>query len=258
MSAVASSLANVIRDLSNFSCEILAMSRAMKHQKGESDGPLNDNELRIVSGLLRRAVAHGQAHHISSLIAHQIGGKTDALPADHFLERLKDEMHGMTDASKRRLQGVDEWDAVSSMPSDEESFMWRLHGNSADGPAPSGASVGYAERPSSAVTKSAISAVDVSVKLPRDVASVEDWSKTLVKMKKYADFGMSYKELVELTKTDKEANKYVGWIQATYTPDPKDINQLNGVTQATDFARFLKKISWKKSSDGDFVRELKK
>ena len=76
-------------------------------------------------------------------------------------------------------------------------------------------------------------------------------------MKKYASSEITYAQLLSKTKSDKDAERYVGWLQSTYTPKDIDMQVADGVTQAVDFARSLKMIGWKKGGTEEFVRRLK-
>ena len=79
----------------------------------------------------------------------------------------------------------------------------------------------------------------------------------MIQMKKYASSEITYAQLLSKTKSDKDAERYVGWLQSTYTPKDIDMQVADGVTQAVDFARYLKMIGWKKGGTEEFVRRLK-
>ena len=81
---------------------------------------------------------------------------------------------------------------------------------------------------------------NVKIPLPEDCADLDDWSKTVIVMKKYENQGYRYSTLVAEAVHNAEAKGYLQWLVKTYGKDvdtPCD-------TQATDFARFLRRIKW--------------
>ena len=81
---------------------------------------------------------------------------------------------------------------------------------------------------------------NVKISLPVDCVDVDDWSKTVIVMKKYENQGYRYSTLVAEAMHNAEAKGYLQWLVKTYGKDvdtPCD-------TQATDFARFLLRIKW--------------
>lgn len=81
---------------------------------------------------------------------------------------------------------------------------------------------------------------NVKISLPVDCVDVDDWSKTVIVMKKYENQGYRYSTLVAEALHNAEAKGYLQWLVKTYGKDvdtPCD-------TQATDFARFLLRIKW--------------
>ena len=69
-------------------------------------------------------------------------------------------------------------------------------------------------------------------KLPSDVASFEQWGKTKVTMKKYANHGYTFKSVVKASYTDSEVTQYLSWILKTYAG--KSIS-----SQGPDLAAYL-------------------
>ena len=81
---------------------------------------------------------------------------------------------------------------------------------------------------------------NVKISLPVDCVDADDWSKTVIVMKKYENQGYRYSTLVAEALHNAEAKGYLQWLVKTYGKDvdtPCD-------TQATDFARFLLRIKW--------------
>lgn len=74
-------------------------------------------------------------------------------------------------------------------------------------------------------------------KLPSDVASFEEWGKTKVTMKKYANHGYTFKSVVKASYTDSEVTQYLSWILKTYAG--KSIS-----SQGPDLAAYLEYMDW--------------
>ena len=92
---------------------------------------------------------------------------------------------------------------------------------------------------------------------PPKVTTMTEWGRTIVTMKKYADFNLSYAELVRMSETDHESAKYLAWIQKTYTPEVDRMKTVKR-TQAVDMAMYLKNLGWSMdAAEEEFVRRLK-
>ena len=219
--------------------------RMSKCMKGESTGRLSEDELCHAAGLLHRAVVFEQNRFIVEKIARQLHGKEMAVHAGAVLEQIS----GMVDSSKRRFDESDvessHWDHLSSVSETEFQVPKPDAGCSA------GSHKGDARSAADAVFAVA------SIELPKGISSAHEWGRTVIQMKKYASSEITYAQLVSKTKSDKDAERYVGWLQSTYTPKDIDMQVADGVTQAVDFARYLKMIGWKKGGTEEFVRRLK-
>ena len=218
-----------------------------KCMKGESTSRLTDDEIRHAAGLLHRALVHDQSRFVVEMIARQLNGKSVAVHAGEVLEQLG----AMNDSSKRRLDEFDvessHWDHLSSV-SETEFHV----------PKPNaGYAAGSDTVPKNVVEHALPIAMVDYVKLPKGISSEHEWGRTVIVMKKYADKEITYAQLITMDKHEKDAQRYVGWIQSTYTPKDEDMQIADGVPQAIDFARYLKKIGWKKDEHGEFVRRLK-
>lgn len=239
--------------------------RKMAKPETVRDGPLNESEMRFAAGLLHRAVANGQAHGIVRLVSGHIHGRPIAVACGDILEQIQ----GMNDSSKRRIdlsdaEGSESWDEVPA-----ETFMDRLHGFQGNQPSASGVSpqtaAGYDPGATEVVKpmtqadmmKSSQELNRHNVPYPKGVATVMTWSRTVITMKKYAHMNISYAELVEMADRDEDAMKYLAWIQATFTPTLADLQKDGKCTQARDLALYLKKTGWTKSDAGEFSRTLK-
>eukprot|EP00435_Cladocopium_sp_Y103_P063752 s345_g25.t1 len=223
--------------------------RMSKLPRGEAVGPLSQRETEVVAELLHRAIVREECNAVISKIASHTHGKHVAVHAKAVVE----EIQGMSDASKRRLEAESEIGSWDHVISDEEEF---------DPSCMPMSSAGYSkENPNDKNLK--IHAAQTmrdshhpEVPLPPKVKDVNQWSRTIVSMKKYADFNVMYGELTKLAKTDTEASKYLGWIQKTYTPEARKMKTVKR-TQAVDMAMLLKKIGWSMYEPEEFVRMLK-
>ena len=74
-------------------------------------------------------------------------------------------------------------------------------------------------------------------KLPSDVASFEQWGKTKVTMKKYANHGYTFKSIMKASYMDSEVTQYLSWILKTYAG--KSIS-----SQGPDSAAYLEYMDW--------------
>ena len=210
--------------------------------KSESTGRLTEDELCHAAGLLH-ALVYDQNRFIAEKIARQLHGKNMAVHAGEVLAQIG----AMNDSSKRR------WDASDDLSSVSET------GFHVPQPA-AGYAAGSTKDMKHVEGFTSVTAGDANVKLPKGINSEHEWGRTVIVMKKYAEKEITYAQLVNMAKHDKDAERYVGWIQNTYTPKDEDMQNLQnagGVTQAIDFARYLKKIRWKKDGHREFVRRLK-
>ena len=221
--------------------------RMSKCFKGESTGRLSEDELCQAAGFLHRALVHEQTGLIVEKITKQYSGKNMAIHAVAVLEQIG----AMNDSSKRRWDESDAessaWDQVSSLSETEFHVPKPDLGYSAGSTGDAKYAVGAAEAAST----------ENKVKLPEGVSTKHEWGRTVIVMKKYADKEITYAQLVSMAKHEKDAERYVGWIQSTYTPKKEDLQVADGVPQAVDLTRYLKCIDWKKGGHGEFVRRLK-
>ena len=81
---------------------------------------------------------------------------------------------------------------------------------------------------------------DKSIPMPQDCYDLDDWSTTIVRMKKYADKNWRYSHMVEKAEHDKEVRAYLMKIVKTFGKSMDVPNE----TQAVDLARFLLRMRW--------------
>ena len=221
--------------------------RMSKLPRGESVGALSQRETEVAAELIHRAIVHEQGNAIVQKVASHIHGKQIAV----HVQSLMVECQGMSDASKRRHDETDaaSWDHIASEEEFDPSCM----------PMPSG---GYGNDISKGNTKAkmadhAPTSGQHVFAFPPKVNSMDEWGRTIITMKKYADLNITYGELVTMSRTDLEASKYLGWIVKTYTPEPDRMKTVKR-TQAVDMAMYLKNIGWSMDeTPEEFVRRLK-
>ena len=240
------------------SCLAVDMSQMpRKTTKTEATPMLERDELIQASNLMVRAIVNDQGPKILDLIASQ----NDR--AKQWLEvtlKMPIEIYsgysvaagGMSEAAKRQRDEIPQhdtddessprstlWSVVGSQP---QGKMFNYVGN-ANSSTPMPAGMGPA-----GVAPLAISMVyagmdlqeDRSISVPPDVTSLDDWSTTKLRMKKYESKGWNYAQLAQEAKTDAEARSYMQWIVKTYGKDTEKPCE----TQAADLARFLLRMRW--------------
>jgi hypothetical protein len=99
---------------------------------------------------------------------------------------------------------------------------------------------------------------DVTIPMPNDVANVDEWSQTVLKLPKVADLKITYGQFLERAKNDPDLSKYANYIIETFGPHVKN-RKTTSYTQGVDFAHFLCRVKYvQQSHGGGFKRELRK
>ena len=205
----------------------------------KSVGPLTEPEMDRAAELLHRAIVHEQGNRLVMKISHHLHGRGIAVHAEAVIKEVK---QGMTDASKRRLDlSESDWDEVSN-GSDFPILVPKSAEEKPSGSAP--------------MAQHDLLPQGFGIPLPKGVASVADWGRTIIKMQKYKDLNISYAELIQMAESSSEHQRYVQWIQSNFTPADEDISKVK-ITQGVDLALYLKKISWQKSDKDGFERCMK-
>lgn len=217
-----------------------------------AQGPLNDEELSMVTGLLHRAVKHGQSFQLYGFFKNALTEKSSKVPAKAFLQDLQrayDDHRdanapsgSMTDAAKRRYDA--EADGESSASSDWEGLS-QISKTSL--PLGSSATKKYGHK-------------NKQVPLPPD-ANFEQWCKSICTLPKVKHFGLTYLEMVEKSGEMSEIHDYLKWVQNTHGASSS--SYMKGKrTQVMDLAIFLEAIGWtpqeKEPNEMSFSRVVKK
>lgn len=232
---------------------------AAKHQRkmpmsDSVEGPLTESEMYVAGGLLARAISHGQSQSLSKVIFKSIGGKPIAVNALCLLNRIGEEAGTMADSSKRQRDfDLESWDNVteSGLNSPVFSGCAGFPDMSYQGQMP------QVEPPFPGYGKGLSNDEDETIPMPKDVANVDEWSQTVLKLPKVADLQLTYGQFVERSKNDRDLAKYANYIIETFGPHVKN-RKTNSYTQGVDFAYYLCRIKYsQKNHGGGFRRELR-
>lgn len=230
-------------------------NRANKKTAIGAKDELSPTELSMLTGLLHRAVVHGQASEVIRRYQESRAPKSTHVTQKHLVEtcassqgyggstKPAEPTGSMSDASKRLRDFVD-FD-------DESVASWDQISISDVGPSV----------PAHPESEIAFKHVNKNIRIPYGL-TLEVWSKTLCKMdrvKTWDSKGLSYRTLVELAGHDFEVRKYIQWIKQAY--GSKGTGEVAKVTPAVDLALFLECIDWTpatstKESSETFVREF--
>lgn len=229
-----------------------------------SDEPLSASEVTMASGLLLRAVKHGQEQQLMKVVqsaphAKHLWVKGGTVLSD-IRRTLRSEGPGpssMTDASKRRFDDDDDvqsWEKMSGYHEvpDDATYLADLPLNvEIPPPFPDGSS------PLLQVMKEAGS--DSSIPFPEKVTTIHAWGNTLCKTDKFAKEKISYYELIHRAKTDTEVCQHLNFIKGRFSYVPGVTPADEKVTPGKDLARFLQKYKWNPSggSKESFNRDFK-
>ena len=223
--------------------------RMSKLSKTDSTGPLSEVEVSRCAELVHRAIVHEQGWRLVQAVGRHIHGRGTEVHAQDLLDKVQ---QGMSDASKRRLDTDSEWEALTEQcgtePRDEDPSLDFAEGykSPVQKPCASGAPM----------ASYAPAGGQVVIPLPPGVQNVNEWGRTIIKMKKYSDENITYDELIYRATNCTETARYIQWIRSNYTPANEDIEKCKK-TQAVDFALYLKKIKWQRQETSEFTRCLK-
>lgn len=210
-------------------------------------------ELTMVTGLLHRAIVHGQTSDVIKVYRESRAPRNTLVEQQHLVETCA-AMHGygsqnqvaesqgaMNDASKRQRDIID-LDEESVPGWDRVSF-----------PATSANA--------SPTNRIIFEHVNQSIRIPYGL-TLDSWSKTMCKMDRVKEWdpkGLSYRALVERSCDDFAIRRYIFWIKQTY--GSKGTGEVKKVTPSADLALFLECIDWTpakpvKDDKQTFVREF--
>ena len=237
------------------------MPRGEKNMDGMKSEKLSSSEIGHLTGLLHRAVAHGQVQKVIDVYKGSLAMKETLVPACHLIREAelmgKSDTWGyspkaaslamgsMSDASKRQRDGESDWEALSyagtaevEAPMPHEAY----HG-------------GDVTRKEWFIIHS-----NPKISVPKGM-NIQQWGSVVCEMDKVKSLKMSYYELAKLASSNDEIAAYLRWIKKTYGTNDTGILQGKKVTRAVDLALFLEAIGWEPSCDGDsevaFIRHFK-
>ena len=206
------------------------MAHVNKKQSTSSDAPLSEREISSTVGLLHRAVAHGQVRIVMDAYKNSRASKDELVPAFNLLGELgggSPTLAGMSDAAKHRMvfddDEVHEWDNISSAAGSEFFPPDRV------------ASPKQAAKPN-------------VMKESPDGVPLMQWGKSVCKMPKVRNLGLTYEELISRAKWDDDVHGYLSWIKSTYGTGGTGIIP-EKITAAVDLALYMEAIQWKSASD---------
>ena len=231
------------------------------------DGPLNQQEISLVTGLLHRAIKFKQTSQV--LAAYQM---SRAPKSNYVLHRALlqqcEEMTGedqgsvagsMTDATKR-LREVEEAE-------DDGTSSWNVfyygdnYPHSGNQPAPSyvGSQGHTVPTPyMQTQTMPQMPTINGKIPLPKGLSEIA-WGKSLCKLDKVKEWspnGRSYVGLMEDAKKSSEICTYLKWIKKTFGTGGTGIIKKK-ITPAVDLALYLERMGWlEEEPDAPFVREF--
>lgn len=224
---------------------------------------LNDREISMCTGLLHRAVCHGQTGQIMEVIKKSQIAKQYHVPMASFLHEAsqsalsydQDESPpgAMGDASKRR-RDQDEWEIATSVTSSPVRPTY-AGGYDPAVPMPSGSAVSPQYGPTSESVKYA----NPKIPLPPGF-TLEQWGQVMCSMPKVKALNMCYRELVQLAEQDDEIAQYLHWCKTSHGTRGSGVLKGN-LTPSSDLAMYLEATGWESSfptKSGGFKRELKK
>lgn len=271
------------------------MEGSKKIMKLNQDGALDSKEIFHAVGLLRRAVQYGQSQEIKEAIVKSASASDPNMPYHRYISemsliaKIADNMPefllqpntfvnqhyemmqagGMNDATKRRRDvevassvGEADWERVTQF-SDEVPPMDHMRGapSYAGGP-------GYpAPMPESSTMKMpqtplmALTHVNTKIPIPEGM-TLERWGNEVCKMDKVVDLKLSYRELIELAKTDHSIGQYMNWIAGTFGTQKVGLLP-NKITPGVDLAFYLEAVGWRwekntRCTKTTFVRQQKR
>lgn len=237
------------------------MPRGAKGIEGVSCEKLSTPEISHLSGLLHRAVVHGQTQQVINVYKGSLALKSTVVPASHLVREAelmeKSETMGyspkaaslamgsMSDASKRQRDGESDWEALSYTGMSEIEST--LPHDAYQG--------GDVQRKEWFIIHS-----NPKIETPKGL-SIQDWGRVVCEMDKVKSLKMSYYELAKLASSNDEIAGYLRWIKKTYGTNDTGILQGKKVTRAVDLALFLEATGWEPSCNDDsevsFIRRLK-
>ena len=282
------------RDTSVRSLPIITMEGNKKIMKLSQNGALDSKELIQAAGLFRRAVQHGQSQEIKEAIVKNASASDPNLPYHRYVQELNlvakiaDNMPefllqpnafvkqhynmvqaegGMNDATKRRRDvdaassiGEADWERITQFSGDDVPVD-HLRGI----PSYAGGPSYPAPMPESSTMRmphghlNALTHVSTKIDIPEGM-TLERWGNEVCKMDKVVDLKLSYRELIELAKTDYKIGQYMNWIIGKYGTQKVGLIP-EKITPAVDLAFYLEAVGWRWETSSrkatTFVRQQK-
>eukprot|EP00438_Fugacium_kawagutii_P012099 Skav209448 [mRNA] locus=scaffold2199:144696:152896:- [translate_table: standard] len=222
-----------------------SQSLANKTMKTEtfSDQRLSAHEVSHAAGLLMRAVKHGQGEQVMMIIrgapsakGYAVGSAALVTEAQLLLSQGQPGPSSMTDAVKRRIPDDDHaWELASDTPDKVPSEYYQ-------GTEPSSPPWVRVSNPLLETMQEIKE--DTNIPLPSDISDVHMWGKCLVETEKYKSEKISYLQMIQMAKSDREIHQYLSYIKKTYGYVPGKTKDDEKVTPGRDLARYLQRYGW--------------
>jgi hypothetical protein len=207
------------------------------------------SEVSMASGLLLRAVKHGQEQQLMNVVQNAPVAKHLWVKGASVLSDIRGLLQGdvpgpssMSDASKRRLDVDDDiqsWEKMSgySEVPDDATYLAAL-------PASAGIPPPYPDGTSPLLQVMKEAGNDSSIPFPDQVKSIHAWGNCICKTDKFVKEKISYFELIHRAKTDTDVCQYLNFIKGRFGYSPGVTPNDEKITPGKDLARFLQKYKW--------------
>ena len=257
-------------DLCHFRSADRLMSRKMlRGDATSSEVPLTPKEMDVLGTLLKRAILAGQHVDAVKSAAQQLIGSPRSSHGMYqdtlkqflslFAQIIEEEGEpvlpsGVSDGAKRRVHDSEESDGWETVVKTQPGPLVT------GGKAPAAGTRHESGYSSIATTGSGMSSLveDASIPIPADEKDVFTWGNTICSMPKYEKLRLTYFQLVERGRSDRECADYLKYIKNRFGVKPGESSQpLHDPTAGQDLARFLQRIRWTHvvSMDKKFTRE---
>lgn len=251
------------------------MEGSKKIMKLSPDGALDSKEIFHAAGLLRRAVQYGQSQEIKEVITKSASASDPNMPYHRYVNemtlvaKISDNLPefllqpnafvnqhyemmqagGMNDATKRRRDiegassiGENDWERVTQFSDEVPMDHMRGAQSYAGGPGyptpmPQSSTLAMPHTPLMTLTH-----VNTKIPIPEGI-TLELWGNEICKMDRVVDLKLSYRELIELAKTDHKIGQYMNWIVGMFGHQKAGLLP-DKITPGVDLAFYLEAVGW--------------
>eukprot|EP00435_Cladocopium_sp_Y103_P013180 s2854_g3.t1 len=225
------------------------MSRGSKCAKpdamGISEEPLNEREITVATGLLSRAIKHGQQRLILDGFIHQPGGlKSLAVTADAVMKEM--DFRGKRDREEAEQEAArfsagcedSEWDAISHAEASPKGYLGTTRGSY----------VGEHHVPPPMPSSEKHPYENMKIPMPDGINSIADWGRTVCQLDKVKSKRMTYAQMISQADFDPEMASYLTFIKGKFGSDDSG-NLPKKITPAVDLAAYLERVKYQGLSE---------